>query len=253
MNKTFSIVKYEYKMQIKHPATWGIFLAALILAMLDNFPSAGNLARLEFLNQPSYFTYRIMGIDSLLLLFGLMFLASGRIYMDKRRTIKPLLMSTPISKEQYVWGKALGGILFMFSLVSILLFLCTSIYLVFVPDKNQFTDYLLPFVKTLLFVGLPASLFVGACAVTLPVLMDIRLFYFIFSAPFIINAFTVGSAGPMPFYMITSGDLMKLIWQHPRYPFSDMASIYANLAFLLGCGLLSVFLLMLKRRFWRSE
>src|SRR5699024_5602583 len=72
MRKMFSVLHYEYKMQFKRLVTWGVLLVAMALSLLDNFPSAGNLARLEFLNEPAYFVYRIVSLDSLVLLFGLM-------------------------------------------------------------------------------------------------------------------------------------------------------------------------------------
>ena len=50
MRKMFSVLHYEYKMQFKRLVTWGVLLVAMALSLLDNFPSAGNLARLEFLN-----------------------------------------------------------------------------------------------------------------------------------------------------------------------------------------------------------
>ena len=53
MRKMFSVLHYEYKMQFKRLVTWGVLLVATALSLLDNFPSAGNLARLEFLNEPS--------------------------------------------------------------------------------------------------------------------------------------------------------------------------------------------------------
>ena len=52
MRKTVSILHYELKMQAKRPAVWGVFLAAAAMAQLDCFPSAQNLARLEFLTSP---------------------------------------------------------------------------------------------------------------------------------------------------------------------------------------------------------
>ena len=58
MRKMFSVLHYEYKMQFKRLVTWGVLLVATALSLLDNFPSAGNLARLEFLNEPAYFVYR---------------------------------------------------------------------------------------------------------------------------------------------------------------------------------------------------
>ncbi len=59
MNKMFAVIYYEFKMQFFRLGSWGIFAAAAVLSLLDNFPSAGNLARLEFLNDPAYFVYRV--------------------------------------------------------------------------------------------------------------------------------------------------------------------------------------------------
>lgn len=113
MGKMFSILHYEYKMQFKRLVTWGILLVATTLSLLDNFPSAGNLARLEFLNEPAYFVYRIVSLDSLVLLFGLMFLLAGRIPIDTKTGMKSLLMSSTLRKWQYVLGKLLGGFLYV--------------------------------------------------------------------------------------------------------------------------------------------
>ena len=127
MGKMFSILHYEYKMQFKRLVTWGILLVATTLSLLDNFPSAGNLARLEFLNEPAYFVYRIVSLDSLVLLFGLMFLLAGRIPIDTKTGMKSLLMSSTLRKWQYVLGKLLGGFLYvMFSQCSVFFFCLTQ-------------------------------------------------------------------------------------------------------------------------------
>ena len=115
MRKMFSVLHYEYKMPFKRLVTWGILLVATTLSLLDNFPSAGNLARLEFLNEPAYFVYRIVSLDSLVLLFGLMFLLAGRIPIDTKTGMKSLLMSSTLRKWQYVLRKLLGGFLYVFS------------------------------------------------------------------------------------------------------------------------------------------
>ena len=52
----------------------------------------------------------------------------------------------------------------------------------------------------------------------------------------------------MPFYLITSGDLVRLIWVHPRWPFVDMGSVIANGFFLVGSGLVFGSLLFLKHK-----
>ena len=67
--------------------------------------------------------------------------------------------------------------------------------------------------------------------------MDIRLFYILAAIYFGVNAMYVGSAETMPFYLLTSGDLVRLLWVHPRWPFVTMESVWANGAFLLEPGL----------------
>ena len=187
--------------------------------------------------QPSYLIYRTMSLDGLILIFGLLFLVSSRIHMDKRLGMKNLFMAMPIRKGQYVAGKLLGGILFTFSVITIFLSLNMAIYIFCTPSKLPLIEYILPLLKTVVICGLPISCFIGCCAVLLPALMDIRLFYLLFSVVFIINAMAVGSDNEMPFYLITSGDLLKLIWQHPKFVFDNFSSVLANLSFLLGCGL----------------
>lgn len=108
-----TIVRYEYKMQIRRAAAWAAFLVVLLLSMTDNFPSAGNLARLEFLSRPDYFIYRIISIDSLILVFSLMFLISNRFFIDERTGIKPLIMAAPVEKWQYIMGKGIAGFCFV--------------------------------------------------------------------------------------------------------------------------------------------
>lgn len=253
MNKVFSISRYEYKMQLGRIATWGILLAATAIALLDNFPSAKNLARLEFLVQPAYFVYRTMCFDGLIISFGLIFLLSSRIPMDNKTGCKALFMAAPISKGQYVFGKLLGGFAYTLTVISAFLILNTAIYAVFVPIEADVMEYIVPLIKTLIVSGIPVSFFISFLAVTLPAVIDIRLFYLLLAVLFFLNAGSVSSAEAMPFYLITSGELIKLIWHHPKAPFADMWSTVANLSFLIGCGLLSWALLMLKRKFWRAE
>lgn len=253
MRKCFSITHYEYKMQMTRIATWGILIVAVIVALLDNYPSSGNLARLEFLTQPSYFVYRTMSLDGLIMIFGLMFLLSSRMSLDKKTGVKSLMMASPITKGQYVSGKLVGGFLYTFTILTIFLTLNTLIYFIAVPFDASITDCAIPLVKTLVFSALPVGVFVSFVSIALPAVMDIRLFYLLASVLFIINAASIGSAEQMPFYLITSGDLMKLIWQHPKYPFTNIESIQANAIFLIGCGITAFTSLFLKRKFWRTE
>lgn len=72
MSKCFSIICHECKMQLKRIAIWVVLFAASAIALTDNLPTVGNLARLEFLVQPTYFIYRTMSLDALIMIFGLM-------------------------------------------------------------------------------------------------------------------------------------------------------------------------------------
>ncbi len=253
MRKVLSILRYEYKMQMRRIATWGVLLASIVITLLDSFPSASNLARLEFLPEPSYFIGRIMSLNGLILIFGLMFLLSNRFPIDTTTGVKSLLMSAPIQKGQYVGGKLLAGFLYTLTIALLFIVLNTAIYALFNPVKSSIADYLIPLGKIFVISVLPVSFFTSFCAVALPAVLDIRLFYFAISGVFIINATVVGSAEQMPFYLITSGDLMKLIWQHPKFPFVNAGSMAANLLFILGCGFFSWTLLLCKRKFWRAE
>lgn len=251
MRKVFSVLRYEYKMQMKRPATWGVMIVATIITLLDNFPSASNLARLEFLLQPDYFIHRTMSLYGLILAFGLIFLLSNRFGVDIKTGVKSLFMAAPLKKRQYIGGKLLAGFFYTLTIMTIFLALNTVIYAIFSPVRSSIEEYLMPFGKLMIVSAIPVSFFISFCAVAFPAIIDIRLFYFAISTLFIFNAATVGSAGKMPFYLITSGDLMKLIWQHPKYPFSDIGSIAVNLIFLIAGGLLSWFLISCKRKFWR--
>ena len=253
MRKTLSILRYELHMQAKRPAVWGVFLAATAMAQLDCFPSSQNLARLEFLNQPAYFVHRVMTLDALLLLFGLAILLANRFPADRKNGMKHLFLSYPLEKRQYILGKLLGGFC-LSCLMSILFLLCnTTVYVLAAPFPIDPREWLIPLGKALLLRAFPASWFTGLLAVALPGVVDIRLLYAVAAVFFGFNAATVGSAETMPFYLLTAGDLSRLLWVHPKWPFVDPASVLANAAFLLGGGALLASLPFGKPSFWRRR
>ena len=92
-----------------------------------------------------------------------------------------------------------------------------------------------------------------SCAVAIPGLTGSRLFYLLSAVLFGCNAAYVGSAEAMPFSLITAGNLARLIWVHPKWPFVDTGSVVANGGFLVGSGIVCGSLLFLKRKFWRAE
>ncbi len=253
MRKIWAVIFREYKMQTARPAGWAVLLGATLLAQADNFPSVGNLRRLEFLNQPAYFVSRIMNFDALVLLFGLLFLLAGRIPLDRRTGMKTLFMASPLKKGQYLAGKLLGGFFSTFTFLTVFLCLNTTVYCIAAPFAVSLEDGLVPLLKALVFPGFFSCLFVSFCAVALPGIMDLRFFYILAAVLFGANAVYVGSADAMPFYLITSGELARLIWVHPKWPFVDAGSVWANGIFLTAGGLVSGALPLLARKFWRAE
>lgn len=253
MRKTLSILHYELKMQAKRPAVWGVFLAAAAMAQLDCFPSAQNLARLEFLNQPAYFVHRVMTLDALLLLFGPAILLANRFPADRKNAMGHLFRSYPLERRQYILGKLLGGFCLAYLLTALFLLCNTAVYVLAAPFAIALWEWLLPLGKALALCAFPASWFTGLAAVALPGLVDIRLFYAAAALFFGWNAATVGSAESMPFCLLTAGDLSRLLWVHPKWPGLAWGSVLANAAFLLGGGVLCACLPFWKLSFWRRR
>ena len=253
MRKISAIAHYEYKMLLTRWATWGVFLASVCISLLDNYPSARNLARLEFLCQPAYFLYRTVSLDTLILVFGLLFLLSGRFPADHKYGLHALFMTFPMQKRHYLSGKLLGGWLYTLTMLCLFLGVNFLVYTLAAPFELDAADCIVSFAKTLWVSVLPVSLFIGLCSTALADLLDIRLFYLLAAILFLINATTIGSALPMPFYLITSGDLVKLIWVHPKYPQISPTSVLANCLFLVGSGLVCTGLLVIGHRSWRTE
>lgn len=209
--------------------------------------------RLEFLPDPVYFIYRTMSLYGLLLAFGLVILLSNRISIDQKNGVKTLIMAGLTTKKQYLLGKVLGGLCYTATLFSLFLVVNALIYYCAAPFQVSIGSLVIALVKTIMICVLPVSLFISFLSVSLPALIDIRLFFAVTAVFFIINSSITGSAESMPYYCLTSGDLVKLIWQHPGWSFQNTGSIQANLLFLIGGGLLSPILLFAKKRFWRHD
>lgn len=253
MNRMFAVSKYEYKMQIKRIAGWLVLLFVLVSAMMDSLPTTDNLKRIEFLYDIHYYVRRVFSFDGLILLFALMFLMAGRLVGDRKTACRDLFMAAPIGKGSYIGGKLMGNFLYALSLMYLLLIAAMIGFAVFSDSETSFIDYISAFGEVSIYIILPATFFVTASSVMLPEIMDIRLFYLLFSILFLVNAFSSDTGTAVPFYIFTQGDLAKMIWQHPRWPVIHMGSAALNLLFMLGTGGLSIVLVWCKRRFWRAE
>ena len=253
MRKTLYIARYEYRMLLTKAATWGIFLAVCAMTQLEAYPSAANLARLEFLPLPAYYVRRIIMFDALLLVFGLLFPLSGRLPSDRKNGMHSLFQSLPLKKGQYLWGKLLGSWLYVLTMLGVFLAVNLTLYCIAAPSAVDAADCFLLFGKALCVSLLPVSLFIGFGSAALADLLDIRLFYLLAALFFLGNLSVTDSADAMPFYLITSGDLVRLIWTHPRWPEISTGSVIANLLFLTGVGLAFAGLLCMGHRPWRSQ
>lgn len=252
MSNLFSIAKYEYKMQIKNLASYGILLFAIITAFMDNLPTLQNTSRLEFITDVHYFVRRIFSFDGLILLFGVMFIISNRLIIDKKRGIKEIFMSLPIKKSDYIGGKFLGNFFYTITLMYILLAVSLIGFIIFNPVKVNITDYITAIFNVSICIILPASFFVVASSVFLPEILDIRLFYLIFCILFLVNVFSTSSAEISPIYLFTQGDLSKIVWLHPRIQEIDIRSAICNLLFMLGIGGTAITIVAVKPNFWRN-
>lgn len=253
MCELLSIAKYEYLMQIKRYAGWGVLLFVLTVSMMDCLPVASNLARIEFLGDVHYYVRRVFSFDGLLLLFGIFFLTAGRMVDDRKTCRRDLFMTAPIRKTSYIGGKLLGNLLFALTLMYALLIFSLLGFSWFGTSNVPIGQYASAIFSVSLCVILPATFFVVTSSVMLPEVADIRLVYLVYAVLFLVNAFSANQAGSTPFYIFTQGDLAKLIWQHPRYPVLDVGSACLNLAFMLGVGAAAILLVAAKRRFWRAE
>ena len=117
------------------------------MAQLDCFPSAQNLARLEFLNQPAYFVHRVMTLDALLLLFGLAILLADRFPADGKNGMKQLFLSCPLERRQYILGKLLGGFCLAYFTTALFLLCNTAVYALAAPFPIPPREWLAPLGK----------------------------------------------------------------------------------------------------------
>lgn len=249
MSKSIRMAQYEWKMQIGRLGGWLIFAFSLALALLDDFPSAANVRRLAELPKQGYVVYRLIGQPGIVLLFGLMFLLSNRIRGDWQNGTLDLLTAAPVRKAQYLAGKFLGNFAYLLCMTGAYLAVNGGIQAVFTPGRFTAIPYCVGFIAV---IG-PACFFIAACSLAIPVLLDIRLFYAVFSVYFMANLVLVPPKGvsDLPFWFLLTGGLSRLVYRF-HLEALNFGNIMANLAFLLGVGFLALALLGAKRRYWRA-
>ena len=159
--------------------------------------------------------------------------------IDHKTGMKQLIMASPITKLQYIFGTLLGGFIYTYTVFSLFLALNTLVFYVSVPIDIALTDCLVPFSKALIINVLPVSIFISFISVALPAIVDVRLFYVLASVLFILNAASPDSADKcrLSDYI---GRFKKAYLAASEFPYINTDGIQANLLFLIGCRLIAV-------------
>lgn len=181
-----------------------------------------------------------------------MFLIAGRLVGDRKTGCRDLFMTAPIRKISYIGGKLIGNFLYALSLMYMLLMAALIGFAVVSQVGTPIKDYISAVLEVSIYIILPATFFLTANSVMLPEILDIRLFYLLFSILFLVNAFWSDTGTTAPFYIFTQSELAKMIWQHPQQPMIHLKSAVLNLLFMLGTGGLAITLVSHKHRFWRA-
>ncbi len=158
-------------------------------------------------------------------------------------------MASPLRKAQYIWGKLLGNYAALLLVMAAYLGIHAVAQYFYTP--GHFT--LLPYVVGLFAMCVPACFFVSACSVALPVVMDIRLFYVMFSVYFLMNSDFIYTENSIlrSLYLFQS-NMLKLVYTYKSFEIIMIQKLLWNLAFLLCVGLASMLLLQGNRRYWRE-
>ena len=82
--------------------------------------------------------------------------------------------------------------------------------------------------------------------------IDIRIFYALMALYFLANLLIVPDSTTLPFWFLFYGDLIKIIYNY-GFGVLIIKNVILNFLFLVGIGALSVFSLMINKRFWRDN
>lgn len=248
MRNFLTIAKYEWKMQIRNTGFWVILVFSLIIGGLDSFPTAANMERLDNqLQNSGYVVSRLFSYVVVLMMFGFVFLTANRIRYDKKLGISELYMTFPLAKRQYVAGKFIANLLVVLAVTGVFFIINAFVHLVFNPAPFDVFPYFIGFIC----VAIPMAVFTTGCAISLPVLTDIRFVYVLMAEYFFLNVIIVPDSRWFPFYLM-AGEPLKLINPYLGYGYRSAALMVFNCLFLLGTGLLSLLFPLCSRKYWRE-
>jgi hypothetical protein len=133
------------------------------------------------------------------------------------------------------------------SVVGVFFVINAIVHLIFNPAPLDVLPYFIGFIC----VAIPMAVFTIGCAVSLPVLTDIRLVYVLMAGYFFLNVTIVPDTRELPFYLL-AGEPLKLINPYLGFGYKSAELMICNWLFLLGTGLAALLLLLCSRRYWRE-
>jgi ABC-2 type transport system permease protein len=160
---------YEFRMQARRPAVWGLVLGAgLLLAAVYLVPSPGDPAGVVVAERTQVFNLFLPVIYAILL--------ADRWPRERRLNTRELLDSFPMDRGAWLWGKYLGAVLAL-TLPALVVELLEMAFIALTRGDWSLIPLALP--AFALIVG-PTLLFVGAFSVVCAELMPITLYIVLF-------------------------------------------------------------------------
>ena len=184
-------------------------------------------------------------------MFGFVFMTADRIQRDRKLGISELHMASPLAspleKGQYAAGKFIANLCVVLTVVGVFFVINSFVHLFFNPAPLDVLPYFIGFIS----IAVPMAIFMTGCAISLPVLMDIRFVYVLMAGYFLLNVVIVPDTRRLPFYLL-AGEPLKLINPYLGFGYKSAVLLVCNWLFLIGTGLLALLLLLCSRRYWRE-
>lgn len=159
------ILRFELRYQLASPLPWLIALLLSFLAFLamtgDNVTIGGSIGNVNR-NAPSVIL-TILATFSVLGMLGVLLLIAQPLLRDSDLRTEELFFSAPLSKGDYLWGRALGGALTTLGVyVIVALVMVIASFMPWLDPKRVGPFTLLPYLWNFGVLIIPNLIFIGA-------------------------------------------------------------------------------------------
>lgn len=224
MRAIFSLAEITFKEGIRSRSLFGIALLALFLFGL-NITVAGFFMR-DIGKVTVDMNLAALSFSGLLLVF---FVGINLMCKDIDRKTIHLVLSKPLSRAQYIWGKYLGILLFIAASLAVLFFIsCLTVVLVKGLYSNYFSQFSwLVFFIAAFFVFLKIAI-IGAIVILFSTITSNSFITLVFS----LSAFVIGSTIEEVLFFIRSAlGAQEIVISHTlRTVIEAVAYVVPNLA-----------------------